>query len=224
MRNWFMAAIAAASLVAMPAAVQAQAQEQQEIVDRATVTAKSMLTHPDFKDAQAMMRRAKGVIVIPSLVKAGFIVGGEGGSGVLLVRGKDGSWSNPSFVTMAAGSVGLQIGVQASELLLLIMTERGLQSVLQDEFKLGADASVAVGPIGAGVEAATTANLRADIYSYTRSKGAFGGVSLEGSLLKPRYSWNELYYGRPATARQVVVLREVSNPNANALRQALAVR
>lgn len=163
------------------------------------------------------------MIIIPSLVKGGFILGGEGGSGVLMVRGRDGSWSNPSFVTMAAGSIGLQIGVQTAEVLFLIMTDKGLQSVMQDEFKLGADASVAVGPIGAGVEAGTTANFRADILSFSRTQGLFGGVSFEGSLIKPRLSWNERYYGRPVSVREVVIDRRVSAPGAEALRRAVVV-
>lgn len=198
--------------------------EEQDVVDRARISATSMLSDPDYREAQAQMRRAKGVIVVPSLLKGGFIVGGEGGSGVLLVRGRDGSWSNPSFVTMGAGSVGLQIGVQTAEVLMLIMTDKGLQSVMQDEFKLGADASVAVGPIGAGVEAGTTANLRADILSFSRTQGLFGGVSFEGSLIKPRHSWNERYYGRSVTVRDVLIDRKVSNPGAEALRRSLIVR
>lgn len=197
--------------------------EEQEVVDRARITASSMLTHPDYREAQAQMRRAKGVIIIPSLVKGGFIIGGEGGSGVLMVRGRDGSWSSPSFITMAAGSIGLQIGVQTAEVLFLIMTDRGLQSVMKDEFKVGADASVAVGPIGAGVEAGTTANLRADILSFSRAQGLFGGVSFEGSLIKPRASWNERYYGRPVSVRDIVIDRTVSAPGADALRRAVLV-
>ncbi|BBK29368.1 lipid-binding SYLF domain-containing protein [Stella humosa] len=197
--------------------------EEQEVVDRARITASSMLSSPDYREARAQMRKAKGVIIIPSLVKGGFIVGGEGGSGVLMVRGRDGSWSNPSFVTMAAGSIGLQIGVQTAEVLFLIMTDKGLQSVMRDEFKMGADASVAVGPIGAGVEAGTTANLRADILSFSRTQGLFGGVSFEGSLIKPRLSWNERYYGRSASVRDVVLDRRVSSPGAEALRRSVVV-
>jgi|JI10StandDraft_1071094.scaffolds.fasta_scaffold493215_2 lipid-binding SYLF domain-containing protein len=197
--------------------------EEQEVVDRARITASSMLSHPDYREAQAQMRKAKGVIIIPSLVKGGFILGGEGGSGVLMVRGRDGSWSNPSFVTIAAGSIGLQIGVQTAEVLFLIMTDKGLQSVMKDEFKVGADASVAVGPIGAGVEAGTTANLRADILSFSRTQGLFGGVSFEGSLIKPRLSWNERYYGRPASVREIVIERRMSAPGAEALRRAVVV-
>ena len=197
--------------------------EEQEVVDRARITASSMLSHPDYREAQAQMRKAKGVIIIPSLVKGGFILGGEGGSGVLMVRGRDGSWSNPSFVTIAAGSIGLQIGVQTAEVLFLIMTDKGLQSVMKDEFKVGADASVAVGPIGAGVEAGTTANLRADILSFSRTQGLFGGVSFEGSLIKPRRSWNERYYGRPASVREIVIERRMSAPGAEALRRAVVV-
>ena len=197
--------------------------EEQEVVDRARITASSILSSPDYREARAQMRKAKGVIIIPSLVKGGFILGGEGGSGVLMVRGRDGSWSNPSFITMAAGSIGLQIGVQTAEVLFLIMTDKGLQSVMQDEFKLGADASVAVGPIGAGVEAGTTANMRADILSFSRTQGLFGGVSFEGSLIKPRLSWNERYYGRPVSAREVVIDRRVSAPGAEALRRAVVV-
>ncbi|MCC7273942.1 MAG: lipid-binding SYLF domain-containing protein [Alphaproteobacteria bacterium] len=220
MVKWFASALAA--LVLWTGSAYAQAEEQ-EVVDRARITVSSMLSHPDFREARAQMRRAKGVIVIPSLVKGGFILGGEGGSGVLLVRGRDGSWSNPSFVTMGAGSIGLQIGVQTAEVLFMIMTDKGLQSVMADEFKVGADASIAVGPMGAGVEAGTTANLRADIVSFSRTQGLFGGVSFEGSLIKPRGSWNERYYGRQVSVRDIVIERRVSNPGADALRRALVV-
>lgn len=197
--------------------------EEQDVVDRSRITVSSMLSHPDYRTARDQMRRARGIIVIPSLLKGGFILGGEGGSGVLLVRGRDGSWSNPSFVTIAAGSVGLQIGVQTAEVLMLIMTEKGLQSVMADEFKLGADASVAVGPIGAGVEAGTTAALNADVISFSRTQGLFGGVSFEGSLIKPRHSWNERYYGRRVSVRDILIERKVGNPGADALRRALVV-
>ncbi len=220
MTKWLTSTLAVLVLWTGTAAAQ---NEEQDVVDRARITATSMLSHTDYREARAQMRKAKGIVIIPSLLKGGFIVGGEGGSGVLLVRGRDGSWSNPSFITMGAGSIGLQIGVQSAEVLMLIMTDKGLQSVMKDEFKLGADASVAVGPIGAGVEAGTTANFGADILSFSRTQGLFGGVSFEGSLIKPRHSWNERYYGRQASVRDIVIDRKVSNPGAEALRRALVV-
>jgi hypothetical protein len=126
------------------------------------------------KDMQAingLLPRSKAVLVIPSLIKAGFILGAEGGSGVLLGHGTDGSWSAPAFFTMGSGSVGLQAGIQDAEVMFLMMTQKGLDQILKSEFKLGAEASVAAGPVGIGVAAATTLAVGADIYSYGARQG-----------------------------------------------------
>lgn len=199
------------------------ASDQQELVDRARITIESMGADPSYGDMRAYLGRSVACLVVPQLLKAGFIIGGSGGDGLLVGRKtSDGSWSAPAFYTLAAGSVGLQIGAQASEVVLVINNARGLEAILKNEMKLGADASVAVGPVGSGVEAATTTNFRADIYSYARSKGLFAGASLEGAGILSSTDWNKAYYGRAVNPRDIVVNRIVDNAGANSLKAALA--
>jgi len=207
-------------LLAMPAAAQG---EQQGLVDKARVTFESLLNDPNMSGMRAQFKRAKGVLLVPQFLKGGFIIGAAGGSGVLLARdAKNGEWTDPAFVTMAEGSIGLQIGAQAAEVALLIMTQKGVEAVLSNSFKLGADVSVAVGPAGGGAEASTTANLRADILAFSRTQGLFAGLSLEGAVIAARDEWNKSYYGKPVTATDIIIRREARNPGANPLRQLLA--
>ncbi len=214
-------ALAGAMAPAPPA--RAQTSDEQALVEKARLTVESFARQSDMGDMRRKLARARGVFVVPQMLKAGFIIGGEGGSGVLLARNPEsGEWSAPSFFTMGAGSIGLQIGAEASEVVLVIMTSRGLNAILRNEFKLGADASIAVGPIGKGVEAGTSAtDLEADVFSYSRSQGLFGGVSLEGAVIKARHSWNQSYYGRAVTPREIVLGNAVSAGGAEALRRAL---
>lgn len=169
---------------------------------------------------RALLKRAHGVLIVPQWLKAGFIIGGAGGSGVLLA--KNGDWSAPAFIDMAAGSIGLQIGAQASEVILLLMTERTIDAMLHNKVKIGADISAAAGPVGKGIEAATTTNLRDDVYSYSRAKGLFAGVSLEGAVISAKSKWNTAYYGKSVTPRQIVLERAVEGRNADSLKSALA--
>lgn len=151
------------------------------------------------------------------MLKGAFIWGASGGSGVLLVRDeKTGPWIGPAFYTIGGASFGLQIGGQASEVILLVMTDRGVTSLLTNSLKLGADAGVAAGPVGAGV-AASTANLSADILSFSRSKGLYGGVSLDGAVVATRGEWNHAYYGKRVAPTDIFVRHDVSNPQAFAL-------
>ncbi|MCW0180597.1 MAG: lipid-binding SYLF domain-containing protein [Zavarzinia sp.] len=197
--------------------------DQQELVDKARITMDSLGGDPSYGDMRAYLARSVGCLIVPQLLKAGFIIGGSGGDGVLVGRRKtDGSWSAPAFYTLAAGSVGLQIGAQASEVVLVINNERGLEAIFKDEMKLGADASIAVGPVGSGVEAAMTTNFRADIYSYARAKGLFAGASLEGAGILSATSWNKAYYGRAVNPRDIVLNRIVDNAGANSLKATLA--
>lgn len=209
------------AVAAMPAAAQ---KAEQEIVDKARVALENLRKDPDHPTLNGAVDRAKAVLIIPSLIKAGFILGGEGGSGVLLARNANGEWSAPAFYTLASGSVGLQIGAQDAEVIFTVMTDKGLRQVLQSQFKLGADASIAVGPKGMGVEAATTAAFGADIYSFSRTKGAFAGGSFEGSFIKAREEWNRAYYSQPYSVEDIVLHNKASNPGADPLRQALAPR
>ncbi len=219
-------AAAGLALAAMVAVSGAHAAEQQQrLVDKARITVEELRADPNFRNLPGYLARAKAVVVMPELVKAGFIFGGEAGVGVLLARdAKSGEWSYPAFYTMAAASFGLQIGAQVSKVVLVVMTDGGLDKLMSDKLTLGADVSVAAGPVGGGVEAATTLNVDADIYSFARAKGLFGGVSFEGSVLVPSEESNTSYYGRPATPRSIVLERAVQNPGADGLRAALAAR
>lgn len=215
-------AVALAFALLQTAALPAHAaKEGEELVEESRFTLDRLLAHKDMAELRSFLSRARGVLIIPELVKGGFIVGAEGGSGVLLVRGSDGSWSPPAFYTLAAGSIGLQIGGQVSEVVFTLMSEGAVNALLKSEFKLGADASVAMGPLGAGVEASTTTNLNADIYAFSRAVGLFGGGALEGAKIFPREKWNAAYYGAPATPREIVIERKFFNPHADALRAAL---
>ena len=193
----------------------------EELVEESRFSIERMLADPDLPKLREWIGKARGVLIIPELVKGGFILGAEGGSGVLLVRGPDGTWSSPAFYTLAAGSFGFQAGGQVSEVVFTLMTEGAVEALLSDEIKLGVDASIAVGPFGMGVEASTTTNLDADIYAVSKSVGLFGGASLEGAKLISRGALNDDYYGAAATPRAVLIERSFFNPQAEKLRNAL---
>jgi lipid-binding SYLF domain-containing protein len=153
---------------------------------------------------EAIWSKAVCVLVIPSLKKAGFLIGGEGGSGVLSCRQAD-RWGPPIFMEMAKGSVGLQAGVQVTELVLVLMNRSGVERLLSNKVTLGADASVAAGPVGRGASAATDAQLSAEMLSYSRTKGVFAGIDLSGGTLKPDKSANERAYGAKASIRDIAL-------------------
>ena len=140
-------------------------------------------------------KQAKGVLVIPAYYKAGFIVGGSYGDGVLMKRLPDGAFGDPAFYRMTGGSVGLQIGMNSAEIVFLILTEKGLEAVLNDEFKIGANVGISVGTFGAGAEAATTTHVGQDIVAYSKNSGLFAGGAFEGAVIKPRKDWNAAVYG-----------------------------
>jgi lipid-binding SYLF domain-containing protein len=196
--------------------------DQQEVVDKARITFDKLITSPEFAELPNYVKRAKAVMIFPELVKGGFIIGGEGGSGVLVVRDSTRGWSYPAFYTLAAGSLGLQIGGQVSEVVLTVMSDKALDAVIDNQMKLGGDVSMAAGPLGKGVEASTTTNLEADVYSFAKTAGLFGGVSLEGAGILKRDSWNANYYGSGATPYAILIERRFSNPNAQPLLDALA--
>ena len=169
------------------------------------------------------MAKAKAVLIFPSVIKGAFFIGGEGGDGVLLAKGAANRWSYPAFYTMGAASFGLQIGGKDSEVMLLIMTEKGINAVIENKVKLGGDISVAAGPVGVGASAATTANLGGDILSFARSRGAYMGMSLEGAVIYPREDWNTSYYtSKNATPKAVIIEGKYFNRQADMLRGVLA--
>lgn len=214
------AALAAAPFVAPRQALAAA--EQQALVDRATLTVNEMLTDQHAGDVRPVLRRARAVMIFPRVFRGGLIVGGEGGHGVLLARDGGGNWSSPAFYSLGSGSIGLQIGVSDSQIMIFIMNDKALNAVLQSQFKIGGDASIAVATIGAGIEGGTTSALRADIVSVAKSRGLFAGITLEGSIMSRRNGDNASYFGRQVSAEQIVLSMEVHNPGADNLRAALA--
>jgi lipid-binding SYLF domain-containing protein len=211
--------IAAASLGAPSAAF---ADSPQHLVDSATLSLESMMGGSEGSQAQQFLRRAKAVVICPNIFRAGFFIGGEGGDCVMVARGNNGDWSNPAFYTMGSGSFGLQIGIQNAQLMMLIMTNDGLNALLNSQFKFGADAGLTVATLGAGVNGSMSTGLTADIISFSKSQGLYGGVSLAGSIISNDSGTEQSYYGSALDARQIVVDMQGSNPGANPLRATLA--
>ena len=192
----------------------ADASDPQGLVLKSTAVFKSFMADANMTWFHDNAHRARAIFIVPQMLRGGFIVGGSGGSGVLLGRDMNtGQWSYPAFYTMGSVSIGLQIGADASEIILMVMTEKGLNAMLSTEFKLGADVAVAAGPVGASAKAQT-----ADVLAFGRSKGAFGGVSIEGAVISPRDKWNSAYYGSPVGPVDILIRRSVSNPQADQLR------
>jgi lipid-binding SYLF domain-containing protein len=200
------------------AAAQASS-KQQELVDKARITFQSFMCDQSMTWLHENYPSARGLIIVPSQIKGGFFVGGSGGSGVLIARDPEsGQWSHPGFYTIGSVSFGLQIGGEAAEMIMVVRTDRALTKLYTSSMKLGGDVSAAVGPVGAGAKAAVTA----DIVTFTRSKGAYVGASLEGLVIKIRHKWNKAYYGKPVQPIDIFVKRNVSNPNARGLIQAVS--
>ena len=197
--------------------------DQEEMVQKAHITVQKILQSKDIgQSVTNLLSKAKGVLIFPNLYQGAFLFGAEGGSGVLLAKGGEGRWSYPAFYFLGSGSFGLQFGAQTAEVMLLIMTERGLRAVLNQKVEVGAEINAAIGPYGVGGEAATTANLGADIFTYSLNQGAFIGFSVEGAVIYPRSEWTTGYYGNDrATPRAVVIEGKFANPHADALRESL---
>jgi lipid-binding SYLF domain-containing protein len=153
---------------------------------------------------RTLLEDAAGVVIIPGLIKAGLGIGGKHGSGLLSIKNQDGTWSEPVFVKMTGGSIGFQIGASSTDLVLFFMRKKNIRAVLDGEFTLGANASVAAGPVGRTGSADTSVKLDAEIYSYSRSRGAFAGISLDGSKLYVDKSANAAQYGQSATPASIV--------------------
>jgi lipid-binding SYLF domain-containing protein len=190
-------------LVCGSSAALAQA-EQQKLVDEATTSLSNFMRDPDMTWLQQNISRAKAVVVAPALLKAGFIFGGSGGRAVVIARdAKTGKWAGPAFYTMATASVGFQAGVSVSEALTLVMTEKGLNSLLSTSVKLGGDASVAAGPVGAGAKS----DVVADFITFSRSKGVYGGLNLDGTVIGISNDWNEVYYNKKGILPPDILVR-----------------
>jgi SH3 domain-containing YSC84-like protein 1 len=197
------------------------ASDQENLVDEARITIDNLKKDQEFGNAMALIGRARGVLIVPSLLKGGFFVGGEGGSGVLLGKSSAG-WSYPAFYTLASGSFGLQIGLEQAEVIMIIMNDKALRAVMRNKFKVGADAGLAIVTLGSSAEAATTSAVGADIVVWASASGAYAGISVNGSIIAPRTSWNHAYYGRAVTVSDIVIKRAAKNRGADRLRDDLA--
>ena len=204
--------VGAALVLAAAMAMGVSAQDTKDTGEAKRV-ADATLVFTEIMDARdsaipaAILEKAEGIAVFPSTIKAGLVVGGQRGRGILSVRGESGTWSAPAFLTLTGGSIGLQIGGQATDLILVIMNRRGLENLVRNQFKVGADASVAAGPVGRDAQAATDLQMRAQILSYSRARGVFAGVSITGSTIRQDRDANERFYGKLYETKQIVFER-----------------
>jgi SH3 domain-containing YSC84-like protein 1 len=196
--------------------------EAQNLVNNARETVERFKGIPDLVHFAKYIPGARAVVVLPKVIKGGFILGAEGGSGVLVSRNITGDWGYPAFYTLGAGSFGFQAGLQETEIILVIRTAKALNAIIANQGMIGADTGVTVGIIGIGMEASTTSNVGADVLAFTNAKlGLYGGISLDGSVLAKRNDLNEAYYEPGATPQAIVLQHRFSNPAANALLEAL---
>jgi lipid-binding SYLF domain-containing protein len=191
------------ALGATAASAPVAADDETERTRNAVRVLEQIMGAPDRGLPDRMLRDAEAVAVIPNVVKAGFVVGGRYGKGLIAMRMPDGTWSNPSFLSLTGGSVGFQAGVQSTDVVLVFRTRRGLDSVVNGKFTLGADAAIAAGPVGRNANASTDAQLKAEIYSYSRSRGLFAGVALDGAILAIDHDANERVFGANVTPRRI---------------------
>jgi len=201
------AAVAALTLTLLPRLAFAQQVETDRANEAARVL-EEILSAPDKGVPEAIIEKAQAVVVIPSTVKGALLIGAQRGKGVMSVKSASG-WSAPAFITLTGGSVGLQIGGQATDIVLVVVNERGIENLAQNTFKIGGDASVAAGPVGREATASTDYKLQAEILSYSRSRGLFAGVSLAGSTIRADRNANEKIYGVGYSTKNIVVDRKV---------------
>ena len=192
--------LALSALVALPAFA---GEVEDTRADDASAVLAQILQIREESIPEKLLGEAEAIAVIPNVVKLGFVVGGRRGRGLIAVRGADGTWTNPSFLTLTGGSVGFQAGVQSADIVLVFRSRRGVDSIVNGKFTLGADASVAAGPVGRSAQASTDEQLKAEIYSYSRARGLFAGVALDGTALRIDNKSNQRVYGEGTTPRAI---------------------
>jgi SH3 domain-containing YSC84-like protein 1 len=191
-------------------------EDAQAIVDKARVTFGEFMRDKNYGWFREHLKEVKGLLIYPQVLKAGFIVGGSGGTGLLVVNEK-GEWSEPAFYSIGSISFGLQIGGEAAEIIVMAMSQKAIDSLFSSSFKFGGDTSIALGPIGVGIKG----NITADFISFARSRGLYAGINLEGSVVDVRDSLNRAYYGKWVSPVDIIVKKEVSNDGADRLRETL---
>jgi lipid-binding SYLF domain-containing protein len=206
-------ALSLALSLAVAATAQAGPREDAQAENAVRVLAEIQAI-PESSIPDKLLDEAKAIVIVPDTIKAGLVLGGRRGRGVLSVRTADGSWSNPSFITLTGGSIGLQVGVQSADVVLVFRSERGLDSIVNGKFTLGADAGVAAGPMGRNAAAATDGQMKAEIWSWSRARGLFAGVALDGAVLSIDNKANEAVYGQDTTPRMIFEDRAPQPPSA----------
>jgi SH3 domain-containing YSC84-like protein 1 len=222
MTGWLAVAASMALLLGPAGAWADDARDAQQLVEKARLTVEEFQTDANMGTLRDLARKAKGMLILPQMLRAAFLVGASGGSGVLVARDETtGRWRAPAFYTLGGASFGFQAGADAAEVIILAMTERGVTKLLSPQVKLGADISVAAGPVGAGA-AAATAGLSADLISFSMAKGLYGGFSVDGSVAGVRTALNQAYYGKATSPTDILVKGAVKNPQAEPLIGAVA--
>ena len=211
--------VAAVFFISAVPAGAAEDLKPQILVDQALLTLNNFVKEREMEWFKNHLKDSKGIFIVPQLLKAGFIFGGSGGRGVVLIRDpKTGQWSQPAFYSIGSVSFGLQIGAESSEVIIQVRTQRGLESLYGTSFKLGGDTSIALGPVGAG---ASGKGVTADLVSFSRAQGAYAGLSLDGSMIKVNDDFNKGYYGKSVRPVDILVKKDVSNSGSARLRKAL---
>jgi len=200
-------------------AFSADATTQQQIVDKAQLTLEAFASDGQLKDVfKQLSKEARALFIIPQFMRGAFIFGGAGGSGVLIARDeRTGKWGDPVFYNIGSASFGAQIGADVSEMVLVVRTRKGLEEFYTNDFKLGANAGMATGPVGGGMAAQ---GITADIISYARQKGAFAGMAVDGAFVSVSNDSNQAYYGKSVRPTDIIVKKEIGNPKSLQLRAA----
>ena len=221
MSKWSGLFFAALAFAVMPVSGQAE-DKPQDIVDGAVTTLSNFSSDPNMTWFRDNLKYTKGLLIFPTMVKGGFFWGGSGGNGVLFSRDpKTNKWSGPAFFSMGSVSFGLQIGGQVSGVIMMILTQKGMESLYSSNVKIGGTASAAAGPVGVGAAGSTALNMSADMLTFVRAKGAFVGAALDGALMVINDGYNRSYYGKPARPVDIFVTRNVNNPGSSELRAQL---
>lgn len=222
---WTMLGFLMACLLLGPVstATAADRAEAQAIVDKSTGALTDLMGDEHFPWLHGYIKSAKGVLIFPQILKGGFILGGSGGTGVVMTRNSEtGTWGDPAFYTLGSATFGFQFGGEAAELVMVAMTQKAIDSLLASTLKLGGDTSVALGPIGGGAKGSVTIpEVTADFVSFAKTKGLYAGLNLEGSLLEVRDGLNSAYYGKEVKPADILVKKSVHNSGADGLRAAL---
>jgi lipid-binding SYLF domain-containing protein len=193
----------ALALLTMTTLTAQAGEEENKRAENAVRVLKEIMMAPDKSIPKDLLENAHAIAVIPDVIKAGLVVGGRHGDGLISVKTRDGTWSNPSFIGLTGGSLGFQAGVSSTDVVLVFRTQRGVDSIVHGKFTLGADASAAAGPVGRSATASTDAQLHAEIYSYSRARGLFAGAALDGSAITIDNDANQAVYGEGVTPRRI---------------------